>query len=225
MPTKRHLDEELTVIRSLLEEMSNIVDEQLTAAINATVNCDEALARQVRMRDDEVDDLELKIDHECERLLALYTPVAADLRFVIALVKVNTDLERIGDQAKNIAKSVLHLAHCRETVRGLRIEELADLARSILRDTQDALLRRDLALARQVLVKDRDIDTLYKQLFHDIVQQASRHPERSAEFAYLIGMIKSIERVADHAKNIAEQVVFLVEGVDIRHRRARAEAR
>ena len=220
MTYHRQLDDELTTLRSMLAEMSTVVDEQLTDAINAAINGDEELAQRVRRRDDEVDALELKIDHECERLLALYTPVAADLRLLITVVKVNTDLERIGDQAKNIAKSVLNLTHCQPTIKDLQIRELGDLARRILRDAQDALAQRDRILARQVLVQDREIDALYKRLFHDIVRRAAEHPEMSAEFAHLTGMIKSIERVADHAKNIAELVVFLIEGVDIRHRRS-----
>ena len=224
MPVHRHLDDELTALRGMLVEMSNLVDEQLTDAINAAASCDEALARQVHARDDEVDALELKIDHECERLLALYTPVAVDLRLIITIVKVNTDLERIGDQAKNIAKGVLHLGRCRETVHQLKIHELGDLARRILRDAQDALIRRDRMLARQVLVQDREIDARYKELFGDIVREASREPGLSEEFAYLTGMIKSIERVADHAKNIAEQVIFLIDGVDVRHTKLKREA-
>src|SRR5690606_34518007 len=133
---------------------------------------------------------ELKIDHECERLFALFTPVATDLRLLITVVKVNTDLERIGDQAKNIAKSVLNLKQCRPIVADLRIRELGDLARSILRDAQDALTNRDRVRARQVLVQDREIDALYGQLFQDIVKLATQHPETSAEFAHLTGMIK-----------------------------------
>lgn len=224
MTYRRQLDDELTTLRSMLEEMSTVVDEQLTDAINAAINGDEELAQHVRRRDDEVDALELKIDHECERLLALYTPVAADLRLLITVVKVNTDLERIGDQAKNIAKSVLHLGNSRDIVKGLQIKDLADLARGILRDAQDSLIRRDPVLARKVLVQDRQIDDLHASLFEEIVSLASRHPKQSAGFAHLIGMIKNIERIADHAKNIAESVVFLIEGIDIRHRRAREAA-
>ena len=221
MPVHRHLDDELTTLRSLLVEMGNLVDEQLTGAINAATTCDAELAQEVRRRDDEVDALELRVDHECERLLALYTPVAVDLRLLITIIKANNDLERIGDQAKNIAKNVLNLTHCREKVSELQIEEMADLARAILRDAQDALMKRDRVLARQVLVQDRDIDERYKLLFENIVQRIATEPELAQEYAHMIAMIKSIERVADHAKNIAEAVVFLIEGVDIRHRKAR----
>lgn len=220
IPVHRHLDQELATLRSLLVAMANLVDEQLTDAINAAARCDVDLAQRVRERDDEVDDLEVRIDHECERLLALYTPVAVDLRLIITVVKVNTDLERIGDQAKNIAKHVLRLSDCRDVVERLHIQELADLARAVVRDAQDALIGRDPLLARQVLVRDREIDDLYARIFREIVQLAGSQPEMAEEFAHLTAMIKAIERVADHAKNIAESVVFLIEGVDIRHRRS-----
>ena len=213
----RHLDEELAVLRRLLIEMSELVDEQLAGAIDAVSNCDLELARQVRERDDEVDELELKVDHQCERILALFTPVAVDLRLIIAAVKVNTDLERIGDHAKNLAKNTQHLEKCSDLISKTKIRETADEARKVLHEAQDAFLKQDRVLAREVLVHDEQVDRLHDESLETIGELFREHPERAGELVHLVNMSKSVERIADHATNIAELVVFLVEGVDIRH--------
>src|SRR5690606_30621701 len=131
MSMHRHLDDELMRLRNLLIEMSNLVDEQLADAINAVTSCDLELAEMVRRRDDEVDAMELMIDHQCERILALFTPVAMDLRLLITAVKINSDLERIGDNAKNLAKNTRHIADFGHLVKRTPLLEMADVARSI----------------------------------------------------------------------------------------------
>lgn len=213
----RHLDEELATLRKLLIEMSELVDEQVAGAIDAVSNCDLELAREVRRRDDEVDELELKVDHQCERILALFTPVAVDLRLIIAAVKVNTDLERIGDHAKNLAKNTQHLESCSDLIGETKIRETADEARKVLHEAQDAFLKQDRVLAREVLVHDQQVDRLHDESLETLARLFQAHPDRSGELVHLVNMSKSVERIADHATNIAELVVFLVEGVDIRH--------
>ncbi len=218
MPVHRHLDDELEILRNLLLEMTTIVDEQLAEAINAVSTCDVELAARVRANDDAVDALEIKIDRQCERILALQTPVAIDLRLIITAIKINTDLERIGDHAKNMAKYTPHLQDCKGLIEGTPILKMADVARRILRDAQDAFVQRDRVLARQVLARDREVDSLYDETFRSFVGLVKQHPDRAAALAYLVTMAKAIERIADHAKNIAESVIFLIEGLDIRHR-------
>ena len=213
----RHLDEELVTLRSMLIEMSDLVDEQVAGAIDAVSNCDLELAQQVRQRDDEVDELELKVDHQCERILALFTPVAVDLRLIISAVKVNTDLERIGDHAKNLAKNTQHLERCSDLIGQTKIREMADEARSVLHEAQDAFLKQDRVLAREVLAHDRQVDRLHDETLDTIAKLFREHPDRARELVHLVNMSKSVERIADHATNIAELVIFLVEGVDIRH--------
>ncbi|MDX1420606.1 MAG: PhoU domain-containing protein, partial [Rubricoccaceae bacterium] len=161
MPVHRPLDEEVEILWDLLVQMHLLVDEQLADAIDAVGRCDEAKAARVRERDDEVDQLELAIDHQCERILALHTPVAVDLRLIVTAVKVNTDLERIGDHAKNLAKHTPHLVGCSELLGDTRITQMADVARAILREAQDAFLKRDRVLARRVvhLVRIWDMQT------------------------------------------------------------------
>ena len=219
MNIHRHLDDELKVLRELIVEMANLVDEQLASAIDAISRCDLELADRIRQRDDEVDALEIRIDHQCERILALQAPVAVDLRFIVTAVKVNTDLERIGDHAKNLAKNAHYLKGCTDLVSRTRMEEMADMARRILHEAQDAFIKRDRVLARQVLAHDRPIDQMHRETLSVIAALARAHPERAETLMQLVTMAKSIERIADHAKNIAENVVFWVEGVDIRHRR------
>ncbi len=217
---KRHLDDELQILRDLLVQMSDLVDEQLAAAIDAVSRCDVAAADRVRQRDDEVDAMELKVDHQCERILALHTPVAVDLRLLITAVKINTDLERIGDHAKNLAKNAQYLAGCSDLIRRTRIQEAADMARKILHEAQDAFTKRDRVLARQVLAHDRPVDRMHKETLAAVAELCREQPERADVLVHLVTMSKSVERIADHAKNIAERVIFLVEGIDIRHRRA-----
>lgn len=213
----RHLDDELQILRRLLLEMSEVVDEQVAGAIDAVSRADLDLAAKVRERDDEVDEYELRIDRQCERILALFNPVAVDLRLIISAVKVNTDLERIGDHAKNLAKTAQYLASGLDMIEKTKIREMADAARSVLHEAQDAFVRRDRVLARQVLARDRLIDQYHKETLETITRLVRDYPDQAGVLAHLITMSKSVERIADHAKNIAELVVFLVEGVDIRH--------
>lgn len=213
----RHLDDEITELRNLLIEMSNLVDEQLADAINAVSTCNVAEADRIRRRDDEVDALEIRIDDQCERLLALHTPVAVDLRAVISAVKVNTDLERIGDQAKNVAKQTRYLVSCSGLIQQTGIQEMADLARTLLHEAQDAFIRRDRVLARKVLAHDRQVDRLHDETVQTLIRLVQENPANAEAVLHLMTMSKSVERIADHSKNIAERVVFMVEGTDIRH--------
>lgn len=219
MPIHRPLDEEVQILWDLLVQMHLLVDEQLADAIDAVTRCDAEKAALVRGRDDEVDQLELAIDHQCERILALHTPVAVDLRLLVAAVKVNTDLERIGDYAKNLAKYTPFLVGRSDLVGQTEITRMADVARAVLREAQDAFLKRDRVLARRVIAHDREVDALHQQTMDRLVVLVREQPEAAEAFVHLITMSKGIERISDHAKNIAETAVFLIEGVDVRHRR------
>ena len=219
MTTSRPLDEDLRLLWNLLTTMHLLVDEQLADAIDAVVRGDLDQAQRVRDRDDEVDMLELEIDRQCERILALQTPVAVDLRLIITAVKVNTDLERIGDYAKNLAKYVPHLVGSFELIRQTQLVKMADTARTILREVQDAFLKRDRLLARRVIAHDLAVDALHEQTVRRLVELVQENPTHAHALVHLVTMSKGIERIADHAKNIAETVVFLIEGVDVRHRR------
>ena len=145
MTIRRHIDLELLLLQRMLFEMAELVDAQLSDAIDALLHRDVALAEKVRARDDEVDAYELKIDRQCERILALHHPVAAELRMIITAVKVNTDLERIGDHCKNMAKNTPHVVEAPEALAQTRLEEMADASREMLRQVQEAFVNRPLA--------------------------------------------------------------------------------
>lgn len=215
----RVIDPELRTIRDLLSRMADLVDEQFADAVDALLRQDVATAERVHRRDDEIDDLELEVDHEAERILALHQPVAHDLRTMIVAVKMNNDLERIGDHAKNLAKYTPELT-CIEAVSCARLADLADHARAMLRDVYAAFEAQDRAAADRVLALDDRLDDRIDESFEAVVAYGRENPAEYHTVAYLILTLKAIERIGDHVKNIAQSVVFLVEGEDIRHQRA-----
>ena len=224
MSIHRPLDQELKVIRELVLEMSYLVDEQLAEAMNALTAGDVEMADRVRMRDDEIDAIEMKLDRQCERVLALHHPVASELRLIILAVKVNTDLERIGDHCKNLAKNVPYVKDTPEVFAVTKLPEMADAARAMLREAQDSFATEDRVRAREVLARDRVVDRLHKENFALLVKYGKEHPDCLEAVAHLITASKGLERISDHVKNIAESVIFLVEGLDIRHKRLTREA-
>jgi phosphate transport system protein len=225
MPVRRHLDDDLTALKDLLLRMADVVDEQFANALNALFRRDEALAAEVRRRDDEVDAFEMEVDRFCERILALHHPVADELRVIITAVKINTDLERIGDHCKNIAKNTPRVLNAPGALQATRLQEMADAARGMLREVQEAFVRRDRTLAQRILAQDERVDRLYKENFAALVAHGREHPEDLEAVAHLLTASKGLERISDHAKNIAESVIFLIEGVDVRHQREPGERR
>jgi phosphate transport system protein len=219
MPVHRPLDEALDALAALLDRMSERVADQFTEAVDALVRCDGALAAEVRRRDDEIDEMELEVDRVAERILALYQPVAGDLRTLLIAVKINTDLERIGDHAKNIAKDVEHVAAAPGAIRATHLPEMADAVRKMLRDAHEAYGGRDRALASRVMAYDREVDRLHKANFEGLAAHIRENPGDFVAAAHLLTASKSMERIADHAKNVARGVVFVLEGEDLRHRR------
>ena len=219
------LDHELNALRGHLLDMAQLVDEQFADAVNALVQSDAELGEQVAARDHEIDAMELAIDRHCERILALHTPVAADLRMLIMAVKTNTDLERIGDHCRNLARYVRPLAEWPDLIEQATIPQMADLARDMLRQAEQSFLEKDRVHARQVIARDHQVNRLHAQNLTDLIAQLSTHPDRAEALSYLITTSKAIERISDHAKNIAQGVVFLVEGTDIRHQRLSSSER
>lgn len=201
--------------------MSDVVDAQLADALNALVEQDEDLADAVIERDREVDAFELEVDRHCERLLALHAPVAADLRSLIVAVKINTDLERIGDHCRNLARHTHHVPDAPGLMNQTTIPHMADLSRTMLRRMQEALSTRDRLLARKVIASDRQVNRLHSNNLDRLIEHARNHPHHAEASFYLISASKALERIADHIKNIAGNIVFLVEGIDLR-RAARA---
>lgn len=231
LPSSSHIvkqfDEDLAVLRDLVLRMGGLVETQLAAAIEALERGDGAAAASVIRGDREIDRIELESDAEVARLLALRAPLGIDLRTVLTLGKTVNDLERIGDEAKKIARSTRNSAAQGRELGGVPtlagVLDMAGLARSMLRDALNALVRLDLELA----VKVAESDDLQDQALKEAIAQGKAlmqsRPELVNAAFDLVFMAKSLERIADHAKNIANYVHYLVEGEDVRHPAARRD--
>jgi len=217
MSNRSSLDQELALLRGLIAEMANHVDAQFADAMNALLQGDTALAEQVAAGDDAVDALELRIDEQCERILALHAPVAVDLRMLIMAVKINTDLERIGDHCRNLSRNAQHLARAPDLLEQTRLPKMADMSRTMLREAEDAFLEDDRLKARKVIARDLQVNRLHAETFSTLVEMLEARHKHAEIIAHLLTVSKALERISDHAKNIAQGIVFMVEGHDIRH--------
>jgi phosphate transport system protein len=217
--SRPQLDSELATLRRHLVDMATLVDEQLANAMNALIQGDVERGEAVAARDSKVDALELTIDQHCERILALHTPVAADLRMIIMAVKINTDFERIGDHCRNLARYTAPLAGAPDMLAATTVPRMADIARNMLRGAEEAFLERDRVKARTVIARDQQVNRLHAENLSTLIAKMQQHPEATEALSYLITASKAVERISDHAKNVAQGIVFLVEGNDIRHQR------
>lgn len=228
--TLKRFDEQLGVLRDLVIQMGGVVEDQLANAIQALVRSDEQLADSVIHGDRQVDRFELRADGEIAQLLALRTPLGIDLRTVLGLSKTVNDLERVGDETKKIARVALKLRGWREEhgdPSGLLLDDIERMARvvgEVLRGAMDALARLDLSQARWVLEHDDTVDREYKTLLGRLTALMMQSPERVPAALQTIFVVKGLERIGDHAKNIAEYVFYVVDGRDVRHPKAQAGA-
>jgi phosphate transport system protein len=212
-----HFQEELDQLKSRLLEMGGLAEERVRSAILGLVERDGALVDRVVAGDAPINQLHIEIDGRCVKLLALHQPMAVDLRMILSAVKINTDLERVGDLAINIAEAALrYLAH--PSVNELiDIPRMADIAQTMLRDALDAFVTRDTALAQRVLDADDELDALKTQVFRDLLTYMLQSPQTIEPALDLILVSRHLERIGDHATNIAEDVNFMVSAKDVRH--------
>ena len=218
---KQHIDREynahLEGIRESLLRMSGYVDEMIDDASRALSESDPALAKKIITRDALVDELESEVDERCILVLARWQPMASDLRFVTLAMKMVTDLERIGDLAVNIAERVPDLVTGMHPWTWDLATEMAKVCRAMLKDAIDALLERDVEKAQSVLVHDDTLDELYHRLFRNVLEGMQRRPDIMSAGIHALSIAKWLERMGDHVTNLAEQVIFLVRGEDVRH--------
>jgi phosphate transport system protein len=212
-----HFHEALEGLKERLLVMGGLAEERVRACLQALVERDEVQAGAVRRGDAPVNRLHVDIDQRCVALIALNQPMAADLRAIVAAVKINTDLERVGDLAVNIAEAVLRYLAQPPVPGLLDIPRMADLAQRMLRDALDAYVRRDLTLADQVLAADDSLDALKAQVHHALVAQMRAEPSIIEPALDLLLVSRHLERIGDHATNIAEDVIFMVTARDVRH--------
>ena len=213
----RHYDEELQELRHLVLEMGGFVEKQIADAMRALVDRDEESARLIIDRDKAVNRMDVQIDEICLRLLALHQPAARDLRLITTALKITTDLERAGDMAENIAERAIEL--CREPLLKPLIDlpRMAAIAQGMLRQALDAFVREDADMALLVCHQDDEVDAFTGQLLRELLTFMMEDPHTISRAMRLIFISKYIERLGDHATNIAEMVIFMVKGKSIRH--------
>ena len=215
---KRHLDEELTELQKLILAMSSLTEESIARSLAALQKLDARMAQAVIKDDIKVNELEVAIDDKCLQLIALYQPAAMDLRFIAMALKMCTDLERIADLAVNICQRTLELSGWPQLKPLIDIPKLASLAQGMLRDAVDAFVNRDVDLAKQVIRRDDEADSLrnlvQSELVNDyLAKDASTAPRAVA----LILVARYLERICDHTTNIAEDVIYMVKGDKVKH--------
>lgn len=214
---KRFFDSELETLRSHLIQMGEKAVEQVRLAVRAVVENEPDLARQVRAGDDVLDRLEVLIDEEGVRYMSLRNPIATDLRLVVVGMKAGHDLERVGDEANNIAKRAIRLAGEPPVKPFVDLPRMSEIALTMLRDALDCFLHHDNDKALAVIRRDKEVDDLNKQIYRELSSYMVEKPDTISRALELMFISKSIERIADHATNIAEEMVYLAKGEDIRH--------
>jgi phosphate transport system protein len=219
---QRHFDEELSALKQTLLAMGALVEEQIDRAMRALVQRDERLAGEVMEREREVDAYDSEIDEKCVELLALHQPAASDLRFITTAMKIVTDLERIGDQAVNIVQRAVELNEEPQLKPYIDLPRMAEQAQTMVKESLDAFVARDAALARRVLKEDLTVDDLNQQVFRELLTFMMEDPRTIHRAIRLILIARYLERVGDHATNIAEMVIYLAEGRLVRHTRTAA---
>lgn len=212
-----HLIRSLDHLKKEILLLGGMVEEATEKAILALTDRREDLAEEVLQGDRAIDDKEVHFEEECLKVLALHQPVAADLRYVVAVMKVNNDLERVGDLAQNIAERALSLAGQEPTSVPRGITDMAVNVRQMLRDSLNSVVELDVSLARKVSRADEEIDEAHKRLFKTIEERIRREPDHIEIHIQLLSVSRYLERIADLATNIAEDVVFMVEGQVVRH--------
>ncbi len=219
--TNRQYEEDLRGLRAGLLKMGGLVERQIAEAVDALVNRDSEHAREVIARDEEVNRMDNDNDEQCIRLLALHQPTASDLRFITTGLKITTDLERIGDNAVNICERALELNEVPQLKPYIDLPRMAEIAQSMVRDSIDAFMRDDTDLADQVIGRDDEVDLLNYQVYRELLSYMAEDPHTIGSATRLLFISKYLERIADHATNIAEMVTFMVKGKMIRHDEAR----
>jgi len=215
--TSKHYEQQLRFLKDKLLLMSHQAEQMIADSIRSLVDRRPTLADEVIARDDTLDQLELEVDTLCYEILALEQPVARDLRFIATALKIVRDIERIGDIAVNIAERAGELIQEPELKRLIALPIMADGAQQILKRSLDAFVNEDAELAEKVIESDRAIDDLYEQIFRELLTYMIEDTRYISRAIKLIFIAKHLERVGDHSANIAEMVVFMVKGQDIRH--------
>ncbi len=209
---------ELEEVKNHLLEMGGQVESQLSSSIQALVAADSELAQTVCLNDQKINNLEIDIDEECARILARRQPAASDLRLILGISKIITDLERIGDESKRIATRAIKLAENGQAPKGyVEVRHISETVRQMVNQSLDAFARLDVALALKVAKTDAQVDMEYATAIRELITYMMEDPRSIGRVMDIIWSLRSLERIGDHARNIAEHVIYLVQGKDVRH--------
>src|SRR5580658_847876 len=214
---ERHFEKDLNELKERLLWMGSLAERAVHQSVHAVLEADEMLAKRVLEEEDAINELQLEIDDRVVQLLALHQLMAVDLRLVLAVARINNDLERIADQAVNIAQSAKRILRHPRVKPYVDLPRMSEMAEAMVRDSLNAVVRRDMELARAVLVRDDQVDNLRDQIFRELLSYMMGDSSVVFQAFELILVAKNLERVADHATNIAEDVIYMVEGHDVRH--------
>jgi phosphate transport system protein len=224
VPTQpRHFDQELEQLQSKLLAMSALVESALYRCITAAVQKDRGLAAEVLRDEACVNRMEIEIDDQAISLLALHQPMAGDLRLIISVIKINKDLERMGDMAVNIAQRALALMDEPMTGPLIDLFQIGALVQDMVRKALDALANKSVELAHSVLASDDAVDNLRTTFFQELIGFMQREPSKVAQGLNLLTIVRNLERIADHATNIAEDALYYIKGTDVRHNLEKVE--
>jgi phosphate transport system protein len=213
----KHFERELDGLKKELLELSATVEESVVKAIQSLKDRDEALAREVIDNDDAVDNAEVALEEQCLKILALHQPVAGDLRFIVSALKINNELERVADLAVNIAERSLVIMRQKVIDAPFDFTHMAQKSRSMLTRAIDSLIRMDTRLAHEVCVADDEVDEINRDVYQRVYRLIKEQPDNVEILINYVSVSRHLERIADYATNIAEDVIYLVEGKIIRH--------
>jgi phosphate transport system protein len=215
-----HLRREIDRLKKQLLTLSASVEGSVQKAVKSISDRDDKLARTVIDRDSEIDQMEVDVEEECLKILALHQPVATDLRFIIAVLKINNDLERIGDLAVNIAERAVYLANQESVEIPFDFPKMSALTQSMLHRSLDALVTSDRALANAVCAADDELDKINREMYTRVKTGIRNRPDRIDSLINMLAVSRQLERIGDHATNIAQDVIYMIEGTIVRHRGA-----
>ena len=219
---KRHLEKELSNLKKRILSLGTLAEESLRMTIRALDTKDGALARRIIESDKYIDQAEVEVEEECLKIIALHQPVAVDLRFINIVIKINNDLERVGDEAVNIAERVENISDRLPVSIPFDFTAMAEKAEAMLKNSLDALVNQDLDLAYKVCLDDDEVDAMNGTLYDKVKEAIKRQPDRVAYLLNLMLIGRHLERIADHATNIAEEVIYMTEGKIFRHKHKKA---
>jgi phosphate transport system protein len=214
---ERHFERDLEELKQRLLWMGSLAERAVHQAVHAVLDAEEDLAETVLSEENAVNEMQIEIDDRVQRLLALQAPMAADLRFLLAVTRINSDLERIGDQAVNIAQAALRILRHPQVKPYVDLPRMSELVEGMVRDSLNAVVRKDQDLARSVMQRDDQVDRIRDQIFRELLTYMMENSSVVFSAFELVLVAKNLERIGDHATNIAEDVIYFVAGRDIRH--------